>query len=195
MVIYKNVFERGEFTTKFSLEDFLVNQEDIANHFGVDASVWERIPLIKDKSKRNQFKRDNLPACAPAEVGVMPFDIDSIRGKDVDRAFDKIFSEERNVYAFQKSVSGGLVVYYKFDCSVEDFSFVYYKKYLELTLLLGVNIDFLPDLSRLRYLSMGTLYLNKDAKPLTEALRVGVLPVINANVSPTGARRVIYGSR
>lgn len=195
MVIYKNVFDRDEFTTKFSLGDFLINQEDIANHFGVDASVWERIPLIEDKAQRNQFKRDNLPACAPAEVGVMTFDIDSIRDKDVDRAVEKIYTMEMDVHAIQKSVSGGLVLYYRFDCTLDDFAFVYYRKYLELTLLLGVNIDFLPDLSRLRYLSMSTLYVNKDAKPLTEALRVGVLPVINANVSPTGARRVIYGSR
>jgi hypothetical protein len=93
------------------------------------------------------------------------------------------------------SVSGNVVAYFKYECYTKEFPFLYYRIYLELTLLLSVNIDFLPEIGRLRYVSIGEIHhYNENSETLTEILEVDELPYINTSVKKDKARRVIFGS-
>jgi len=98
-------------------------------------------------------------------------------------------------FCVMESVSGNIVVYFKYECYTKEFPFLYYKIYLELTLLLSVNIEFLPEIGRLRYVSTGEIYLyNENSDTLTEILEVDELPYINTSVKKDKARKVIFGS-
>jgi hypothetical protein len=96
----------------------------------------------------------------------------------------------------KESVSGNLVAFFQYDCSVMNYPYLYYKLYLELTLLLGVTIDYLPEIGRLRYVGgPGCLYKNEDARIVTELLKVNTLPKIQTSITPAQARNIKYGSR
>lgn len=196
MRVYKTVFERDEHK-ECSIHDFLKYPAMVAEWFDLDIEEIKSIPEIEDKSERNQKKRDILPAANFADDGVFTIDIDNIYKNSNKKAniVEKLSALD-DCLAVKESISGGLSAFFKFDCTVAEFPYVYYKKYLELTLLCSVNIDFLPDVGRLRYLSTGQLYhYNENSEVLTEAIDIDVLPVINANVTQEEGRRIIYGSR
>lgn len=198
LIIYKSVFDRSEAIT-FSPEIFFTQPLDIFEAFKIDSPVAnaEAIAVQEDKQLRNNMKRDLLPAASFGVANILTIDIDDI-AKDYYKKKEVVqrLVDQGQALAVQESISGNVVAFYKFDCSIEDFPFLYYKIYLELTLLLGVNIDFLPDFGRLRYVNpIAETYLyNPDAPALTETLKVGKLPAINTQVGIQGARNVIYRS-
>ena len=196
MKVFETVFNRDNFW-EFTADEFLVHPELVAEHFEIKLEDIKSISEEKDKPLRNQLKRDILPAANFYEDSIFTIDIDNIYNDQVKKT--KIVNKLKKLddcFAVKESVSGGLSAFFKFECTPAEFPFVYYKKYLELTLLLAVNIDFIPDIGRLRYLSLGEVFhYNPNSEVLTEMIEVDVLPVINANVSVEEGRRVIYGSR
>lgn len=179
--VYKKVFERDVISVT-DFETFLLEPQKIMN--ALDAgSLNKAIGIIKrtkDKEYRNFLKRNKLPVIELYPIDVLAIDIDELLGdKDKIDPIVKILMEDPHCMAVKGTPSNNLVAFYKFKCSEEDFPYLYYKLYLELTLKLAVNIDFLPEVGRLRYLSNGKVYFyNKDSKPLTEILKVEKLPYI-----------------
>lgn len=137
-------------------------------------SMLDELKTITDKEYRNKVKRQLLPVATFFDAGFMTFDIDNINNHpSVKEDLIKTIKQDKQVYCLQESVSGNLVIYYKFDCEKRMFKYAYYKKYLELTLNLGVSIDYLPEPDRNRYISNGEVYLlNVDAEPIKEVLIV-----------------------
>lgn len=196
IIVYKNVYDRtAVFETTFS--NYLNTPAVIFNVFGQSIDILSDIRKTTDKQERNNMKRAYLPAMDLSQSGILAIDIDGIA--DSPWVIDSIVSKLSSLpycYIIKESVSGNLVAFFKYDCSVADYPFLYYRLYLELTLLLGVTIDFLPEIGRLRYIGKpGYLYKNEDADIVTEVLRVDVLPRINASITPAHARNVKYGSR
>lgn len=192
---YRNVFSR-DFSTEFTFDDFINNPEKILNHYDLDVAELERIKNIEDKAERNNEKRNLIPAVDISSASVLSIDIDGIHNNPALKSIiiDKLKRLDLT-YAVKESVSGNVVAFFKYDCNSSDFKFLYYKLYLELTLMLSVNIDFLPEIGRLRYVSLGeTYYINEDSKVVTEMLVVDQLPYINTVVKKDKARGIIYGS-
>ena len=185
VTLYKNVFNRVD-TTEIPLEDFLQTPSKIFNSLGLSdyKTRTEEIKSIKDKDLRNHEKRNYYPAVDLAPANILSIDIDGI-SEDADLIEDLIvkFKSMDSCYACMETASGNLVALFKYKCSPEDFRHLYYKLFLELTLSLGVNIDFLPEINRLRYVSTGELYfINKDSRTLTEILKVKKVPYIRSTV-------------
>ena len=64
-----------------------------------------------------------------------------------------------------------------------------------MTLLLGVQIDYLPELNRLRYVSINEpLYFNFDSDPVTEKLEGLETPPYITSVTAREARKLKYKS-
>lgn len=200
VIAYKNVFNRNEiFETDF--ETFTENPKLIDNHFTDEKdtfpSMCNQVKRISEKQERNEFKRCIFPAVDLSQSGILSIDIDNISDNEVlkNNIIFKL-TQVDSCYLVQESLSGNLVAYFKYDCSVKDYPFVYYKLYLELTLLLGVSIDFLPEIGRLRYLTNGTIYhKNEDSETLTERIEhIEVLPYVKTSMSPKEARGKKFGS-
>lgn len=178
IICYQTVFKRNN-TKEVSVDTFFNNPIQIYKEWEshTDEEINDILNQIKNansKEYRSELKRNNLPAVSLYQSGFMTIDIDGLEDKpeEKQRLID-ILKTDSSVYCLQESVSGNLVIFYKFDASEEDYPYLYYKKYLELTLKLEVSIDFLPDYKRLRYVSLGEKYiLNENAVTLTELLKV-----------------------
>lgn len=197
IVCYKSVFKR-EFTVESTFETMVENPLLLLSIVENKdwTAVYDQVKNIKDKIDRNIFKRENLPAVDISRTGYFSIDIDNISSNSEKEALIEKLKPIPGVRLIQESVSGNIVVYFKYKCSIEDYPYLYYKVYLELTLALGKNIDFLPEIGRLRYVSLGEVFFeNKDPETLTEILRVENLPYINTQVGVKESRRVVYGSR
>ena len=197
MITYKNVFNRENFK-EITSDKFFTDPESILKGFGIEQpkELAKMIKNTADKVLRNDLKRELLPAANISTAGLLSIDIDGISTDFylIKKITEKLISDGRAL-AVQESVSGNLVAYFKFDCSVADYPYLYYKLWLEFTLLLGVSIDFLPDLQRLRYISLGDLYHYDDGAPvITEILKIERLPSINTNITVRDARGIIYRS-
>ncbi len=198
LIAYRNVFSRGEFVeTTFSV--FLNDPVMIYNHFGVSEilPLWSSfLDSSTPPDEIREKKRTQLCAVNFSMSGILTIDIDVSDDQELKTQIANKLSKLDCCLAVKQSVRGNLVAFFPYDCSVADYPFLYYKLYLELVLLLGVNVDFLPELGRLRFVSGGpTLHFNADASVLTEVLRVDRLPYINAKLSPKEARAVKFGSQ
>lgn len=197
IIAYNNVYER-KVAHEFSFMDLIDNPEVIFEKYDKEdfISKLESIKNNPDKELRNIQKREYLPAVDLSSSGVLSIDIDNIHDQISKKVeiIDRL-SRHESCLAVKESVSGNLVAFFKYECFADKFPFLYYKLYLELVLLLSVNIDFLPEIGRLRYVSVGeTYYKNEQALILTEILEVPQLPYINSAVGKDKARRVVFGS-
>jgi len=197
IIAYRNVFQR-ENANEFDFIDLLQNQEVIFHSFKMDDYETElnRIKAISDKQERNEEKRKYIPAVDLSMSGVLSIDIDGIFDNELlkSKVIDKL-KKLSTCFAVMESVSGNVVAFFKYECTTIEFPFLYYKIYLELTLLLSVNIDFLPEIGRLRYVTIGELYhFNENSDTLDEIMDVEVLPYINTQVGKDKARKAIFGS-
>ncbi len=198
IIAYKSVYERSD-AKEFSFSDLILDQYIIFNAFKLDdyKEKLDRIKNIEDKEKRNQEKRNYIPAVDLSMSGILSIDIDGIN-KNEELKFKLIekLSKLNSCHVLMESVSGNLVAFFKYDCSAKDFPFLYYKIYLELTLLLSVNIDFLPEIGRLRYLSIGEVYhIKNESEILTEIMECDRLPYINTSVGKDKVRKLVFGSK
>jgi len=197
IIAYSSVYERKE-TKEFEFIDLIKNQSTIFESFGIYNYVYEldRIKTISDKEERNQAKRSYIPAVDLSMSGVLSIDIDGIfNNQDLKSKIIKKLSNLNSCFAAMESVSGNVVAFFKYECTTVEFPFLYYKIYLELTLLLSVNIDFLPEIGRLRYVSIGELFhYNEHSEVLDEVMECETLPYINTQVGKKKARDVRYGS-
>ncbi len=195
---YENVFNR-ENPKEVTLRDFIVNPVFIYMEFDkedYEGELW-KIKQITDKKERNDYKRNYLPAVDISPASVLSIDIDGIFDKpDLKKKVIDKLKKLPETLAIKESVSGNVVAFFRYECEAKDFKFLYYKIYLELILKLSVNIDFLPEIGRLRYVSTGeTYYINEECDVLTEILEVDELPYISTVVKKDKARVAIYGSR
>ncbi len=195
---YENVFNR-ENPKEVTLRDFIMNPEFIYMEFDKEDYEGElyKIKQIENKQERNNYKRNYLPAVDISPASVLSIDIDGIFDKPTIKqsVIDKL-KKLPETLAIKESVSGNIVAFFRYECQSNQFKFLYYKIYLELILKLSVNIDFLPEIGRLRYVSTGeTYYLNENSEVLTEIIEVDELPYITTVVKKDKARGLVYGSR
>lgn len=197
IIAYRNVFNRND-NAEFDFLDLIKNQYLIFNAFKIDdfETELQNIKAISDKKERSVAKRNYIPAVDLSMSGVLSIDIDNIfKNEDLKSKIIQRLSKLHSCFAVMESVSGNVVAFFKYECSTVEFPFLYYKIYLELTLLLYVNIDFLPEIGRLRYVSIGELYhFNENSDVLTEIMDVETLPYINTFVSKDKARKTVFGS-
>lgn len=196
ITVYENVFKRGNLLES-AFHVYLENPIYFFLHFNKDTSILEEIKNTQDKEKRNILKRENLPAMDLSLSNILCIDLDNIRGDEYK--MNTIVSKLSNLptcLCVRKTASNNLCAFFKYNCSVADYPYLYYKLYLELTILLSTNIDFLPEIGRLRYVTLDeVLYLNKDSQVVTDILRVESLPYINTSTPKDKARRVVFGSK
>lgn len=197
VMAYKNVFSRNE-VKQFSFYEFIKTPEVIFLEFGQDNFKQEldNIRNIADKEERNLAKRNYIPAVDLSQSGILSIDIDGIfNNPDLKSKIISKLQKLNSTLCVMDSVSGNLVAFFQYECKTVQFPYLYYKIYLELTLLLSVNIDFLPEIGRLRYVSIGEIHhFNDNSEILTEALEVDELPYINTSVKKDKARKIIFGS-
>jgi len=197
IIAYRNVFNRND-NAEFDFLDLLNNQYLIFNAFKIDdfENELEKIKSISDKEERNVAKRNYIPAVDLSMSGVLSIDIDNIfQNQELKQKVITKLSKLNSCFAVMESISGNVVAFFKYECSTVEFPFLYYKIYLELTLLLSVNIDFLPEIGRLRYVSIGELYyFNENSDVLDEIMDVETLPYINTVVKKDKARTLVFGS-
>lgn len=197
IIAYRNVFNRND-NAEFDFLDLLKNQYLIFNAFKIDdfETELEKIKSISDKEERNVAKRNYIPAVDLSMSGVLSIDIDNIfNNQELKAKVIQKLSKLNSCFAVMESISGNVVAFFKYECSTVEFPFLYYKIYLELTLLLSVNIDFLPEIGRLRYVSIGELYhFNENSDVLYEVMDVETLPYINTVVKKDKARTLVFGS-
>lgn len=194
--IFKNVFTRNN-PWEISFEDFIHNPQTVFDLFNKDGiAIITDIAGTTNKELRNEKKRNSLPAANFEDANILCIDIDGIFDKpEKKQEIINTLRNAKNVLCVKDSPSGNLAIFFKWEGEKEDFKYIYYRAYLELTIQLSVNIDFLPEECRLRYVSFGEVHLyNTEAQPLTEPLRVENLPYINTQ--PNLKRgSVKYGSR
>jgi hypothetical protein len=197
IIAYRNVFNRND-NAEFDFIDLIKNQYLIFNAFKIDdfETELQNIKAISDKEERSVAKRNYIPAVDLSMSGVLSIDIDNIfKNEELKSKIIQKLSKLHSCFAVMESVSGNVVAFFKYECSTVEFPFLYYKIYLELTLLLSVNIDFLPEIGRLRYVSIGELYhFNENSDVLDEIMDVETLPYINTVVSKDKARKTVFGS-
>lgn len=197
IIAYRNVFERSE-TREFDFIDLIDMPEVIFHAFKIDDFEQElqNIKSIENKEERNHAKRNFIPAVDLSMSGILSIDIDNLSDKPnvKQKCIDKLSALD-SCHVLMESVSGNLVAFFKYECTTMEFPFLYYKIYLELTLLLSVSIDFLPEIGRLRYVSNGQIYhKNNESEELTETIDVEELPYIKTSVTKDRARKVVFGS-
>lgn len=183
--LYAAVYKR-DVSKMIPLKDFLFQPESVYYAFDkLDApEKLESISQIEDKIDRNQAKRDYMMAVDLSPAKVLAIDIDNIAQISgcVEFVVEKL-SALPSCFAIKKSISGNVFALFRWDCDEGMFQFLYYQLWLELTMLLKLNIDFLPELGRLRYVSLGEpLYYNADAVVLSEYIELDSLPYINTAV-------------
>lgn len=181
IIVYRRVFDRKN-PTKTDFDTFLNRPEELMGGFAEGSLNWVIgvIKRTKDKEYRNYLKRNNLPVVELYPDGILSIDIDELYGdqKEIGRIVN-ILKEDEYCLACKGTPSKNLVAFYRFECSDEEFPYLFYKLYLELTLKLNKHIDFLPEKERLRYISNGEVYFhNPDSKVFTEILEVDELPYI-----------------
>lgn len=198
-ILYKTVYKRKD-TLEVDHITVLKTPHRVFELLGL-TDYKEKLAQIKsndNKEERNQLKRDYLPAVDVSPENILTIDIDDILDGQTKKDLISLLSNHSACYAIMESVSGNLVAYFKYECDPKDYKYIYYKLYLELTLILGIDIDFLPERNRLRYVSMGELYyFNEESEVLTEMLKVEKLPHINRGTQTQdkeGRTRVVYKS-
>jgi len=163
--------------TKFSLEDFLMNPEEIYTAFQKSTDFALRIPAMGDKDLRTEAKR-HLPAADLSGARILTIDIDNVASNHeaMVRIIDTLKAID-SCLCIKHSVSGNLVAFFRYKCLKKEYLHIYYKLYMELTLALKIPIDYLPEPNRLRYVSLGSpIYFNKKAKVLDEVIKEIIPP-------------------
>lgn len=190
--VFNTVFDR-KVPTLVSLHELLFQPEEIYKQCNVEnyEHMFADIERERDKKLRNDLKREYLLAADVSGAYVLCVDIDDIN--DRPEKFEYVLDKLKNMdecLCVKKSVSGNIVAYFRWETTEELFPYVYYKLWLMLTMALSINIDFLPELNRLRYVSLGLpLWYNPDASVLTEPLIVQNLPYISVN-----AKKEVFSS-
>lgn len=198
ITVYRRAFER-KFIELVEFDTFLFKPQVVFEKFGgknLNVTIGH-IKRTKDKEYRNFKKRNELPIADFFDGGYLSIDLDDIYSDkvEIDRLVG-IFEQDEYCYAVKGTPSGNLVAFYKFDCTEEDFPKLYYKLYLELTLKLSRNIDYLPEPRRLRYLSNGEIYhYNEESKVLTEMINMDEVPVIKKMKPQTEEITVTEGGK
>lgn len=181
IIVYRRVFDRKN-PSKTDFETFLLSPQKLLEGFSEGSLNWiiGVIKRTKDKEYRNYLKRNNLPVVELYPDGILSIDIDDLYGDDVEiKRIVDILKKDEFCLACKGTPSKNLVAFYRFECNEEEFPYLFYKLYLELTLKLNKHIDFLPEKERLRYVSNGEVYFhNPDSKIFTEILEVDELPYI-----------------
>lgn len=200
LTVYKTVFDRVN-PTHCNFKQFIYTPAELCEKLGMHDpyKVYRQIKATTDKAERNHFKRNYLPAVDLSPANIFSIDIDDISHNiDLVRSIAEKLTSDRQCLAVTESISGNLVAYYKFNCDKEEFNRLYYKKYLELTLSVGVNIDFLPEINRLRYLSVGARiwHYNEESETVTEMFQSNAVPYIShkAPAEAKKGKRVIFKS-
>ncbi len=202
--IYKNVFDRKD-PKDYSINEFFFQPSKILKYFSRNILTSEplflarkitEIELESIKEVRNETKRTFLPAADFSNTVLFSIDIDNVshnfqlKKKLVDK-----LSALPSTFVVQESVSKNLVAFFKWNGRASDYPLIYYKHYLEMTLLLGVQIDYLPELNRLRYVSINEpLYFNVDSDPVIEKLEGLETPPYITSVTAREARKLKYKS-
>lgn len=181
-IMYRRVFDRAN-PIEVSFDDVLYDEGKLFQMLGQNdyKSKLKYINKLKTKDIRNYHKRDYLPVVELYPAGILSIDIDNLYGDEVKiKKIVDILSDHDYCRAIKGTPSGNLVAFFKFECEDEDlFPYLFYNIYLELTLLLSINIDFLPESRRLRYISNGHVYYtNEYSEVLTKTLIVENLPYI-----------------
>lgn len=202
-ILYKTVFNRKD-TGEVDASTVILSPATIYENLGLKdyQEKLESIKNITDKEERNLAKRNYLPAVDVSPENLLTIDIDGIADKpDVKLEIINKIKDLPTCHALMESVSGNLVVYFKYNCDPKNYKYLYYKIYLELTLLLGIDIDYLPEKNRLRYVSLGELYhYNPSSEYLTDILKVDNIPHdkrgVTVKVKGEGGKRtrVVYKS-
>ncbi len=197
IIAYKNVFKRDN-PKEFDFKTFIDNPNEILGEFSnTSLDIFEEIKQEHNKEERNRKKRELLPAVDLSLSGVLSIDIDNISQNEIKK--QQIIQKLKKIpscLCVKESVSGNLVSFFKYNCQIDKYQFLYYKLYLELTLMLSVNIDFLPEIGRLRYISNGeTYHYNDDSEVITEYIEVDNIPYVNTTTPKDKARRIIFGSK
>lgn len=196
IIVYENVFNRDK-PLESAFHVYLEHPIYFFLHFNKDTSILEEIKNAEDKEYRNSLKRNNLPAMDLSMSNILCIDLDNVRGDDfkMNSVVSKL-SKLPTCLCVRKTASNNLCAFFKYSCSTEDYPYLYYKLYLELTILLSTNIDFLPEIGRLRYVTLDeVLYLNKDSETIYDILKVESLPYINTQINKDKARKTIFGSK
>lgn len=193
VIKYKNVFDRSQ-PELISFEEFITADSEMDK-------IFLEIQNISDKKARNEFKRNNLFAVDLCLTNIIRIDIDEADERIQADLITKLAALPF-VWIIQKSASGNLCVYIQYErFLLRDFKFwqIYYKLWLELTVVLEVSIDFLPEQNRLAYKSNGAIvYKAETPIKYVSVIKVPSLPYINTNkkITEGGAnvRRVAFGS-
>lgn len=196
IIVYENVFNRDK-PLESTFGVYLTQPETFFTHFNKEVGMLEEIKNTKDKELRNSLKRNNLPAMDLSMSNILCIDLDNVRGDDfkMNNIVNKL-SQLKSCLCVRKTASNNLCAFFKYNCSIEDYPYLYYKLYLELTILLSTNIDFLPEIGRLRYVTLDeVLYLNENSEVIYDILKVESLPYINTQINKDKARKTIFGSR
>lgn len=177
--MYHRVYKRNH-TTKVDFKDFILDPRKLMIKSGAinPDQIFENIKRVSDKERRNLRKKNTLPAVDLSPDNILTIDIDGISNDPelIQTVVDKL-EQIDSCFACMESVSGNVVAFFKYEVTKEDYKYLYYKIYLELTLTLGIDIDFLPELNRLRYISDGKVFFyREDSKVLTEILKIDKLP-------------------
>lgn len=197
ITVFKNVFNRAE-SIDIDFLDFINNPQSVFEKFQISdfKDKMESIKNTKNKPERNEAKRNFIPAANFNGSGIFCIDIDDLENNPKKKS--SLISSLKNldyVHCIKESPSGNICVFIKHKYDKNNFKFGYYKYYLKLTLFLEVNIDFLPDLDRLRYVSFGDVYyFNKDSKIVEDIIVVDNLPNITKAYTKSG-KSIKYGSR
>tara|TARA_R110000851_G_scaffold258099_1_gene410511 strand:- start:149 stop:751 length:603 start_codon:yes stop_codon:yes gene_type:complete len=183
-ILFKSVFNRVN-PQSICLDTFLREPSKAFEQLGIKDFVKrsEKIKSIEDKTQRNHEKKNFYPAVDLSPCNVLSVDIDGISGdtKLINSLVEKLEAIPE-CYACTETASGNLVGYFYYSCTPELFQHLYYKLYLELTLSLAVEIDYLPEINRLRYVSLGkTHFIKSEAKPLVKVLQVRKVPRLSPN--------------
>lgn len=193
VIKYNTVFDRSQ-PQLISFDGFITADPELVN-------VFNEIRNISDKKARNEFKRNNLFAVDLCLTNIIRIDIDEPDDRIKAEIVTKLTNKFPYTWIIQESASGNLCLYIRyFRPMLKDYKFwqIYYKLWLELTLLLEVNIDFLPEQNRLAYKSNGQIYYKAEApKEYCHAIKVPFLPYINTNKKTEGGdniRNVAFGS-
>lgn len=200
VTVFKNVYDR-EHKKKADFSVFLRYPGNLYNlfHSSDYRKVVEKINNETRKDVRNTLKRNILPAVDLSKSGFLSIDIDGLNTFEGDHKKQEVIDklkEREDVYCIADSISGNLVIFFKYDCDPDEFQFLYYRLYLELTLLLHVPIDFLPELNRLRYISNGKIhYINESSHTVIELMHTDSIPYISTSMKKDEARKRVFGSR